>query len=56
MPSLGFLLETPVEFRAAPELFCLDLFRDFDLDRLIALAAPTRVKLLEIIDKAPARP
>jgi dienelactone hydrolase len=56
MPSLGFLLETPVEFRAAPELFCLDLYKNFDLDRLISLAAPTRVKLLEIIDKAPAGP
>ena len=45
MSSLGFLLDTPVGFRAAPELFCLDLFKDFDIDRLIALAAPTAVAL-----------
>ncbi len=45
MPSLGFLLDTPVIFRAAPELFCLDLFKDFDVDRLIVLAAPTTVAL-----------
>ena len=32
-------------FRAAPELFCLDLFKEFDIDRLIALAAPTTVTL-----------
>ena len=45
MSSLGFLLDAPVSFRAAPELFCLDLFRDFDIDRLVALAAPTQVTL-----------
>ena len=45
MSSLEFLLDTPVIFRAAPELFCLDLYRDFDIDRLTALAAPTKVNL-----------
>jgi hypothetical protein len=30
----------------APELFCLDLYREFDLDRLEALAAiPVRTEL-----------
>jgi len=47
MSSLGFLLDSPVSFRAAPELFCLDLYKDFDIDRLIALAAPTKVTLLD---------
>jgi len=47
MSSLGFLLDAPVSFRAAPELFCLDLYRDFDIERFIALAAPTRVTLLD---------
>jgi hypothetical protein len=42
--SLGFLLEAPVPFRSAPELFCLDLYKDFDLDHFIAMAAPTNVK------------
>ena len=37
------LLDAPVEYQAAPDLFCLDLFRDFDLDRLAELARPTRV-------------
>jgi dienelactone hydrolase len=45
MRSLGYLLDAPVAFRAAPELFCLDLYKDFDIDRLIALAAPTKVNL-----------
>ena len=44
MRSLGHLLDTPVAFRAAPELFCLDLYRDFDIDRLAALAEPTKVE------------
>ncbi len=35
--SLAHLLEKPVEFQDAPELFCLDLYRFFDLDRIAAL-------------------
>jgi len=42
MPSLGRLLDGPVEARTAPELFCLDLYRQFDIDSLTKLAA-TRV-------------
>jgi dienelactone hydrolase len=38
--SLAYLLEKPVEFSQAPELFCLDLYRYFDLDRLQAMAKP----------------
>jgi dienelactone hydrolase len=43
MPSLTYLLQKPVEFGAAPDLFCLDLLRETDLDRLAALSAPVRV-------------
>jgi dienelactone hydrolase len=43
MSSLNYALEAPVTFQDAPELFCLDLYKDFDLDRLAAVAAPTRV-------------
>ncbi len=42
--SLGRLLEQPVEFMDAPELFCLDLYKDFDVPSLAALAAPTLVR------------
>jgi hypothetical protein len=45
MPSLGYLLEAPVRFEEAPELFCLDLYKEFDLDRMTAVAAPTPVTL-----------
>ena len=42
MKSLGYLLDAPVPFRSAPDLFCLDLYKDFDLDRFAALAAPAK--------------
>jgi len=41
--SFGHLLDTPIEHRAAPELFCLYLYRDFDIDRLVAIGAPVRI-------------
>jgi dienelactone hydrolase len=45
IPSLGYVLEHPLKYGEAPELMCLDLFRDFDFDTLAALAAPTKVHL-----------
>jgi hypothetical protein len=43
MQSLGVLLDAPVPFRSAPELFCLDLYKDFDINSLEAMASPTKV-------------
>lgn len=43
MPSLKYLLDAPVKFESAPDLFCLDLFREFDIDRLAMLAEPAKV-------------
>ncbi len=37
--SLTSLLESPVEYQAAPGLFCFGLLRDYDLDRLRGMAA-----------------
>jgi hypothetical protein len=37
--SFQELLEKPVEYQAAPDLFCLDLYKHFDVDRLSAMAA-----------------
>lgn len=42
--SLNYLLDTPVEYQTAPDLFCLDLFKEFDLDRLEALSLPTKIQ------------
>jgi len=44
MPSLRYLLDKPVEYQSAPDLFCLDLYKNFDLDRLAQLAAPVKIE------------
>ncbi len=44
MSSFAYLLDKPVPLRSAPELFCLDLFRDFDIDSIRALAPSVKVK------------
>lgn len=44
MQSLAYLLDKPVEYLDAPDLFCLDLYKEFDVEALAALAAPTRVR------------
>jgi len=44
MGSLDYLLRKSVPFRSAPELFCLDLYKYFDLDRFSVMAVPTEVK------------
>jgi hypothetical protein len=46
MQSLSYLLDKPVPFRSAPELFCLDFYKYFDLDRLAAVAAPAKISTL----------
>jgi hypothetical protein len=43
IPSLARLLSEPVKYGQAPDLFCQDLYRFFDLDTIAALAAPARV-------------
>ena len=42
--SLRHLLTKPVRYREAPELFCLGLYPEFDLERLVPLAEQARVK------------
>lgn len=41
--SLRYLLDKPVDYRTAPDLFCLNLYKYFDLDRLAAIATPTSI-------------
>ena len=52
LSSLGYLLEKPVEFQDAPELFCLDLYKKFDVDRLAVIAAPTEVTAEKVLPVA----
>lgn len=44
MKSLGHLLAKPVRYEEAPELFCLGLYPEFDLDRLVLMAGPVQVE------------
>jgi hypothetical protein len=44
MKSLRHLYDAPIEYEAAPDLFCLDLYKQFDVDTLAALAAPAHVE------------
>jgi len=46
--SLAYLLQKPVKYGDAPELFCLDLLRVTDLDRLAALSSPIRIIRLDV--------
>ena len=50
MTSLGYLLEKPVDYLDAAELFCLDLYRQFDIDRLMLMAIPTRVTVEQAVE------
>jgi dienelactone hydrolase len=43
MHSFGHLLVEPVAYQDAPDLFCLDLHKEFDIEHLVALAEPTKV-------------
>jgi dienelactone hydrolase len=43
MRSLSYLLDAPVTPLAAPDLFCLDLYKIFDLNSIVSLTQPTRV-------------
>ncbi len=53
MPSLRFVLDAPLNFQEAPDLFCLDLYKDFDLDRLAAMAAPATLTIERHVEVHP---
>jgi hypothetical protein len=48
--SLSYLLALPVTFEQAPDLFCLDLYKNFDIDSLEALAAPAKVTVSSYVE------
>jgi len=43
MSTFRYLLDAPVQYRTAPDLFCLDLLKYFDLDRLAAIASGVKI-------------
>jgi len=48
--TLSYLIDRPVPFRSAPELFCLDLYRYFDIDTLEALSAPAKISTVHTLN------
>jgi hypothetical protein len=52
MHSLSYLLDKPVGYPEFADLFCLDLYKDFDLDRLIVLAEPAKVREANFLEDA----
>src|SRR5439155_1301347 len=51
MASLDYALQVPVTFQNAPELFCLDLYKEFDMDRLAAMAAPSKDSAIASLER-----
>jgi dienelactone hydrolase len=43
MSSFGYVLNLPVRFDDAADLFCLDLYKEFDIDELEAMSGGIRV-------------
>jgi hypothetical protein len=53
MKSLSYLIDKPVAFRSAPDLFCLDLYKYFDIDSISAIAAPTTIQHTAFTEELP---
>jgi hypothetical protein len=49
--SFAIAYEHPENFVQAPEMMCLDLYRDFDINTLAAIAAPVKVNLSAVAPK-----
>jgi dienelactone hydrolase len=54
--SFNYVLEKPVTYAQAPELFCLDIYKEFDIDRLEALAAPVTVQSRQLLELPGSKP
>jgi dienelactone hydrolase len=48
--TLHYLFDNPVTYGEAPDLFCLDLYRDFDVDQLTALGAPAKITAQDYLE------
>ena len=54
--SFSYLLDKPVTYAQAPELFCLDLYKEFDIDRLEAVAAPVKIQSHQWLESTGSKP
>jgi dienelactone hydrolase len=55
MHSLSYLLDKPVDYQEFSDLFCLDLYKEFDLDRIIAIAEPTKIHEHDFVEETAHR-
>lgn len=53
MHSFNYVMDLPVQFKLAPELFCLDFFKEFDITELEALAVPATVRSSDFLSLPP---
>jgi hypothetical protein len=53
--SLAELLDKSVKSEDVPDVFCLDLYKDFDLDMLKAMAEPAQVTEADYVDLTAAK-
>jgi len=54
MNSFSYLLDTPVPYRMAADLFCLDLYKYFDIDRLATIASPVEIAIGKLAGPLPS--
>jgi dienelactone hydrolase len=54
MRTFRYLLDKPVAYEEAPDLFCLDFYKDFDIDSLVRLGQPTKITQTEF-SESPAK-
>lgn len=52
MRSLGYILDSAVSSGRVPDMFCRDLYKDFDLDTLKAMAEPATVSESDYVETA----
>lgn len=50
--SLGYLLTAPVHYESSADMFCLDLYKDFDLNEITALGGKTAVSNDNLVETA----
>jgi len=55
MHSLSYILDKPVRSDKVPDMFCLDLYKDFDLGMLKTLTEPTHVTESDDLELAPTK-
>ena len=55
MHSLSYILDKPLRSTEVPDLFCLDLYKDFDLNTLKAIAEPATVAETDYLELSPAK-